>query len=58
MTYQAPEELVELARNSGMRRVLIITALPLEMEAVRKHVTHVGSSVGREWGSVRGRVVP
>lgn len=36
------------ADAAGWRRVLIVTALPLEMSAVRKHTEHATSCLGRD----------
>ncbi|MBB6466030.1 nucleoside phosphorylase [Aminobacter lissarensis] len=41
-------EILKHADAQGLRRVLIVTALPLEMRAVRAHVTQVGSCLGRD----------
>ena len=48
MPCRTSEEIVEMARNSGMRLVLVITALPLEMEAVRGHLNPIGAALGRK----------
>ena len=41
-----PRELLDEAANAGRRRALIVTALPLEMEAVLAHLTHPQSTRG------------
>ena len=46
MSHRTPAELTELARSSGMRRVLVVTALPLEMEAVEEHLNPLGTALG------------
>ncbi len=46
MTGLTPRELLDDAANAGRRRALIVTALPLEMEAVLDHLTDVGSTRG------------
>ena len=48
MKFDDPSELLAKADADGYRRVLIVTALPLEMAAVRAHTKHVGSSQGRD----------
>jgi nucleoside phosphorylase len=45
------EEIIKRAENGGLRRALIVTALPLETRAVRAHLTHLGS-VGSRDGTV------
>jgi hypothetical protein len=41
---------VEIAKAdaAGWRRVLIVTALPLELTAVRAHIAHQASCMGRD----------
>lgn len=46
MTRLTPRELLDDAANTGRRRALILTALPLEMEAVLDHLIEVGSTRG------------
>ena len=46
MTEVTPRELVDQAANAGRRRALIITALPLEMEAVVEHLADADSTRG------------
>ena len=46
MTDLTPRELLDDAANAARRRALIVTALPLEMDAVLDHLTHVGSTRG------------
>lgn len=41
--FSPPQELLAKADERGMRRVLIVTALPLELAAVRARLTHLGS---------------
>lgn len=40
-------EIIEYAEAHGLRRVLIVTALPLEMRAVRAHLSTLGAAQGR-----------
>ena len=48
MTYRSVEEILRDAEAGSMRRAFIVTALLLEMEAVRGHLRPVGSVVGRD----------
>jgi nucleoside phosphorylase len=48
MTFFTTEDLIARAEAKGLRRALIVTALPIEMAAVRSHLTHVGSCLGRD----------
>jgi nucleoside phosphorylase len=41
-------EVIQDADARGLRRVLIVTALPIEMKAVRAHLTDLGSCPGRD----------
>src|SRR6266404_3413256 len=41
------EQIFNHAQAHELRRVLIVTALPLEMKAVRAHLAHLGSVPGR-----------
>lgn len=41
------DEILRLATEKGLRRALVVTALPLEMRAVRAHIRHLGSVPGR-----------
>ena len=47
MVFKAPAEIVADAETGDLRRVLIVTALKPEMQAVRSHLTHLESSSGR-----------
>lgn len=47
MSYRPVEEVLEDARQRGMRRAFFVTALLLEMKAVRAHLTDIGSVLGR-----------
>jgi nucleoside phosphorylase len=47
MTFLTAKELTARADARGLRRALIVTALQMEMDAVRAHLTHVGSCVDR-----------
>lgn len=46
MSYSSPADILADADTRGLRRALIITALPIEMQAVRAHLRHVGSCLG------------
>ena len=46
MTELTPRELLDNAANAGRRRALIVTALPLEMEAVLAHLADGDSTRG------------
>ncbi len=46
MTELSPRELLDDAADAGQRRALIITALPLEMEAVLTHLVDASSTRG------------
>ena len=48
MTYRSAEEILQEAGAGGMRRAFIVTALLLEMEAVRGHLRQLGSVMGRD----------
>ena len=48
MTYRSAEDILQEADSSGMRRAFIVTALLLEMEAVRGHLRPLGSVMGRD----------
>lgn len=41
------EEILEHAQSHGLRRALVVTALSLEMRAVRAHISQLGSVPGR-----------
>ena len=41
------QEILDVAAKGGLRRVLVVTALALEMKAVRAHITQLGSVAGR-----------
>ena len=47
MAVRTKEEVVEYSRAHGLRRALVITALALEMRAVRAHLKPLGSVLGR-----------
>lgn len=47
MTYRSVEEILQKADAGGMRRAFIVTALMLEMDAVRAHLSSVGAVRGR-----------
>lgn len=47
MPIKKKEQLLELATERRLRRVLVVTALALETRAVRAHIDHWGSSLGR-----------
>src|SRR5688500_6089010 len=42
------EEIIKYAQDGGLRRGLLITALPLETRAVRAHLTHLSSVASRD----------
>jgi hypothetical protein len=48
MKFQDPLLVLAKADQHGLRRVLVVTALPSEMAAVRKHTTHIASCQGRD----------
>lgn len=48
MSFKTPSEILSDANHSGLRRALIVTALPLEMSAVRAHLAKIGSAQGRD----------
>jgi hypothetical protein len=48
MSLDDPKQVLANAAEAGWRRVLVITALSLEMAAVRKHTSHVASCQGRD----------
>lgn len=43
-----PAQVLKEADAQGLRRVLIVTALPLEMEAIRAHLADLGTIKGRD----------
>ena len=47
MVFKTPGEIAADFETGGLRRVLIVTALKPEMQAVRAHLTSLGSSSGR-----------
>lgn len=47
MAYRTANDVLEEAKRRGMRRAFVVTALLLEMKAVRAHLTDVGSVLGR-----------
>ncbi len=47
MNYRTADDILEEARKRGMRRAFIVTALLLEMKAVRAHLTDMGSVLGK-----------
>ena len=47
MVFSQPAEIAAGADHLGLRRVLIVTALKPEMQAIRAHLTHLASSSGR-----------
>jgi hypothetical protein len=49
MKFDDPSKVLAEADRKGWRRVLIITALPLEMAEVRAHIAHVASCEGRDY---------
>lgn len=44
---KTPAEILSEADAKGLRRVLVVTALPLEMHAVQAHLTPIGTAYGR-----------
>ena len=46
--YRSADEILQEADAGGMRRAFIVTALLLEMEAVRGHLRLIGSVMGRD----------
>jgi nucleoside phosphorylase len=47
MTYRTADDILEEAKRRNMRRAFVVTALLLEMKAVRAHLTDMGSVLGR-----------
>lgn len=45
---KTPEQIFEEADAKGWRRLLVVTALPLEMRAVRAHAKELGHAVARD----------
>jgi nucleoside phosphorylase len=45
--FHQPDEILAIAESRGLRRALMVTALPIEMRAVRAHINDIGSAVGR-----------
>jgi nucleoside phosphorylase len=48
MTYRKAEDILAEAEQRGMRRAFFVTAVLLEMEAVRGHLKPLGSVAGRD----------
>jgi nucleoside phosphorylase len=48
MDYKTAANILEEANRRGMRKAFFVTALLLEMEAVRAHLTDMGAVVGRD----------
>lgn len=48
MKFEDPSQILAKADADGLRRILVITALPAEMAAVRKHTKHIASCQGRD----------
>lgn len=48
MAYRTAADILEVAAQRGMRRAFFVTALMLEMQAVRAHLTDMGSVLGRD----------
>lgn len=46
MPYRTPPEIIAEADTCGLRRVLVVTALPMEMAAVRAHVATTATANG------------
>lgn len=47
MTYRTAEEILGEVKRRGMRSAFVLTALLLEMKAVRAHLTDMGSVLGK-----------
>ncbi|KPL53233.1 hypothetical protein ABB55_14270 [Prosthecomicrobium hirschii] len=47
MNYKTADDILEEAKRRGMRRAFIVTALLLEMRAIRAHLTDMGSVLGK-----------
>ncbi len=47
MTYRTADDILGEAKRRGMRRAFMVTALLLEMKAVRAHLTDMGSVLGK-----------
>ena len=52
MTYRSAQDILAEAAERGMRRALFVTALPLEMDAVRGHLESLGSVADQRYGTV------
>ena len=48
MSFRSIQEILAEATARSMRRALLVTALPIEMRAVRAHLTNLGSCAGRD----------
>ena len=48
MTFQTPTEILTDGDARGLRRALVVTALPIEMRAVQAHLEQLASSFGRD----------
>ncbi|MEA2893927.1 MAG: hypothetical protein QOI05_4720 [Bradyrhizobium sp.] len=48
MKFEDSSQILAKTDAEGLRRVLVVTALPSEMAAVRKHTKHIGSCQGRD----------
>ena len=52
MIYRTAKNILSEADKRGLRRAFIVTALPLEMAAVRAHLEDLGSVVGPRDGTI------
>lgn len=48
MSYRSADELLAEAARRGLRRAFLVTAVMLEMDAVRGHLVQLGSVIGRD----------
>jgi nucleoside phosphorylase len=48
MSYRTVTDIMAEAEARNLRRALFVTALPIEMRAVRAHLTDLGSCAGRD----------
>jgi nucleoside phosphorylase len=52
MTYRSADDFKAEATHRGMRRAIVVTALPSEMEAVRGHLTELSKACSERDGTI------